>query len=570
MPDTPPLRRTAGLLVPVFALRHAADLGIGDTRAVHAAVDFCADLRLEVLQLLPIHETVGDHSPYNPISARALAPAYLELTPEAVPGLTRDALEAAAPAAWLAQLRAGPVKHNSVHALKLQILLAAHRSFCAAPPDAAAAEFQQFREANEDWLRPYTLFRLLIREYEGNPDWAGWRPEHQTLAAAEAWFARHPDQAQLARVREGLAFIQWIAWRQWTAVHEHARTKGVRLMGEMSYGVGRCSVDVWAHPDLFDFEWYVGTGPIAYFDTNKDSERWGQNWGLPPYRWENHRSTGFAWLRGRVAGERQFFDICRLDHLRGYFRAHMFPWPGGVVHTEFATLTPEQAKLRTGGRLPRYVPGPDEDPVTARMNELQGRELIALIEQAAGGMKLFAELMGDMPDYMRRALDDLELANLTFPQMERNADRTLRPRETFRPLSLATYATHDHAPIAAVYTGLLAAAAQDPGGTAATDLRELLSFAGWRGEPPATFTDDLHAALVRALFDTPCELAVLLSSDLLGIPQRFNLPGTYGAGTWAERLEFPLPEFRTHGVFAKRIDRVRVLVTETGRAGRPQ
>ncbi|MFT3830805.1 MAG: 4-alpha-glucanotransferase [Opitutaceae bacterium] len=562
-----PLHRTAGLLVPVFALRHAADLGIGDTRAVREAVDFCAQQRLAVLQLLPIHETVGDHSPYNPISARALEPAYLALEPGAVPGLTAEMLEAAAPTAWVAQLRSGKVKHNSVHALKLQILLAAHRAFTAQPGDEAlVAEFQRFREQQEDWLRPYTLFRLLVREYEGNPNWAEWRPEHQTLATAEAWFARHPDQAQLARVREGLAFVQWVAWRQWNALREHASAKGVRLMGEMSYGVGRCSVDVWANPDLFDFEWYVGTGPIAYFDTNKDSERWGQNWGLPPYRWENHRSTGFAWLRGRVAGERQFFHICRLDHLRGYFRAHMFPWPGGVIHTEFATLTAEQAKLRTGGRLPRYVPGPDEDPVTARMNDLQGRELIGVVQQAAGDMELFAELMGDMPDYMRRALDDLHLANLTFPQMERNADRTLRPPETFRALSLATYATHDHAPIAAVYAGLLEDAAKDPGGVAATDLKELLAFAGWTAAPPPTLTDELHAALVRALFATPCELAVLLSSDLLGIPQRFNLPGTYGAGTWAERLEFPLPEFRAHGVYGRRLEHVSQLVDETGRA----
>jgi 4-alpha-glucanotransferase len=567
MSRSAPTHRTAGLLVPVFALRHADDLGIGDTRAVREAIDFCAELRLAVLQVLPIHETIGDHSPYNPISARALEPAYLALDPAAVPGLTAEMVATAAPAAWLSQLRSGKVKHNSVHALKLQILLAAHRAFTGhADDDALVAEFRNFREQQENWLRPYTLFRLLVREYEGNPNWGEWRPEHQSLDGAEAWFARHPDRKQLTRVREGLAFVQWVAWRQWREVRAYATGKGVRLMGEMSYGVGRCSVDVWAHPELFDFEWYVGTGPIAYFDTNKDSERWGQNWGLPPYRWENHRSSGFAWLRGRVAGERQFFHICRLDHLRGYFRAHMFPWPGGVIHTEFATLTVEQAKLRTGGRLPRYVPGPDEDPVAARMNDLQGREIIGVIQETAQDMQLFAELMGDMPGYMRQALDDLRLANLTFPQMERNADRTLRPKGSFRVLSLATYATHDHAPLAAVYVGLREEAATDPGGMAATDLKELLAFVGWTGTPPPSLTDELLTAFVRALFETPCELAVLLSSDLLGIPQRFNLPGTYGTGTWAERLEFALPEFRAHGVYGKRLDHVRQLVEETGRA----
>lgn len=562
-----PTHRLAGLLVPVFALRHADDCGIGDTRAVRDAIIFCAEQKLAVLQLLPIHETVGDHSPYNPISSRALSPALLTLDPREVPGLTTELLEASAPAAWREQLRDGNVKHNSVQPLKLQILLAAHRAFrSGAADEALRAEFQRFQEERAAWLPAYTLFRLLVREYEGNPNWSEWRPEHRSLATSEAWLARHPDREHLAQGREGFAFVQWVAWRQWRAVREQADARGVLLMGEMSFGVGRCSVDVWAHPELFDLGWHVGSNPIAYFDTNKDSERWGQNWGLPPYRWENHRSTGFAWLRARIATERQFFHLCRLDHLRGYFRAYMFPWAGGVQHTEFATLTAEQAKQRTGGLLPRFVPGPDDDPVAARMNDLQGREIIGVIQEAAGDMGLFAEIMGAMPDYMRQALEDLRLANLTFPQMERNPDRSLRTKETYRVLSLATYATHDHAPLAAAYAGLYEAANREPDGTSRRDLQALLAAIGWHDTPPATLTDELLAAFVRALFETPCILAVLLVSDLLGTPQRFNLPGTYGAGTWSERLEFPLAEYRTHPGFRRRLETARELIGTCGRA----
>src|SRR6185369_17054903 len=132
-----PQQKRAGLLVPVFALRHAHDFGIGDTLAVSEAIDFCATNGFALLQILPIHETVGDHSPYNPISSRALSPALLALTEEAVPGLIASERDRAAPDSWLAQLRAGPVKQNSVQPLKLQILLAAHRSFRAAhSPDS--------------------------------------------------------------------------------------------------------------------------------------------------------------------------------------------------------------------------------------------------------------------------------------------------------------------------------------------------------------------------------------------------------------------------------------------------
>lgn len=567
MPVLDPKQKAAGLLVPVFALRQAHDFGIGDTLAVREAIDFCATQGFAVLQLLPIHETVGDHSPYNPISSRALAPALLALTAEEVPGLDGVDLKAAAPESWLAQLRAGPVKQNSVQPLKMHVLLAAHRAFRVQHPGEEtelAREFAQFQRSNS-WLPGYTLFRLLIREYEGNPDWTEWRPEHQAFSTAETWFNRHPARDYLASLREGYAFVQWVAARQWRAVRAHADTRGVRLMGEMSFGVGRCSADVWASRELFDLDWSLGTPPVVYFDTNKDSERWGQNWGLPAYRWENHRSSDFGWLRGRLAGEKQFFHLCRLDHLRGYFRGYMFPWSGGAVHAEFAKLSDEEARERTKGRLPRFVPGPDDQPTSARLNELQGRELIGVMQEAAGDMQLVAELMGEMPAYMRQTLEDLALANLSFPQLERKPDRSLPRRESLRPLSLVAYGNHDHAPIATWYRRLVDDARADPQGTAAKDIGALLEFAGWKEAPPESLDEGLLAALQRALFETPCFLAVLMSSDLFGTTQRFNLPGSYGAGTWSERLEFPLREYASHAHYGPRLAKARELIAATGR-----
>jgi len=563
-----PSKKYAGLLAPVFALRRPDDLGIGDTQAVREAIDFCAAHRFSVLQTLPIHETIGDHSPYNPISSLALSPGLLTLSEEEVPGLTRAMLREAAPESWLARLRTGSVKHNSVQPLKLQILLSAHRNFRRIHPadGPLGREFAEFQKREASWLPEYTLFRLLVREYEGNSNWTEWRPEHQSPRGAEAWLTRHFDRERLESVREGLAYIQWIGWRQWSAVREYADRKGVQLMGEMSFGVSRCSVDVWANPELFDLDWNMGTRPIVYFDTNKDSERWGQNWGLPAYRWENHRTSDFAWLRARVSGERKFFHICRLDHLRGYFRGYMFPWPGGARHAEYATLTEEEAKLRSGGKLPRFVPGPDEDPVSAQRNDLQGREIVSVIRQAAQDMYLFAEIMGNMPDYMRRALDDLAIASLTFPQLERNPDRSLQPSSRYRQLSLAAYANHDHAPLAAYYLHLQQQIRKDPNGTAAIDLANLLKLAQWHGEPPAGLNDELLSGLQRALFETPCLLAVLMTSDLLGTPLRFNLPGSYGAETWSERLEFPLAEHERHATYGKRIATATRLIEETGRS----
>lgn len=150
--------------------------GWGDTRAVRESIDFCAENLFSVLQILPIHETFGDHSPYNQISSRAPYPYYIYLDPAEVPGLSADDLERAAPEAWLAQLRTGIVKHGSVHPLKAQILQLAWHRFRRNGDPGLLGEFETF-----------ILIEWGIREY--------W---HRVYA-----------------------FAQWVTHRQWSGVREY-------------------------------------------------------------------------------------------------------------------------------------------------------------------------------------------------------------------------------------------------------------------------------------------------------------------------------------------------------------
>jgi 4-alpha-glucanotransferase len=59
---------------------------------------------------------------------------------------------------------------------------------------------------------------------------------------------------------------------------------------------------------------------------------------------------------------------------------------------------------------------------------------------------------------------------------------------------------------------------------------------------------------------------VLMSSDLLGSPQRFNLPGSYGSQTWSKRLEYSLAEFERHPIYGVRISEAQRLIGETERS----
>jgi 4-alpha-glucanotransferase len=256
--------RLAGTLIPVFALRHEDDFGIGDTRAVREAISFHAEHKLGLLQVLPVNETGADNSPYNAISSVALDPLYLTLTPALVPGLTRDALEELFPESLKKELQSGPVQYHRVKLLKLEILSRAYIEFEAADLQEGtddAYDFQAFVENNMGWLPGYTLFRTLLNEYGGNALWHDWAPEHQDLAKAETWLADCADKDELVRYRQFTAYVQWVAWKQWTEVRAWADRHGIRLIGDIPFGVSKYSADVWSERELFDLEWSGGAPP---------------------------------------------------------------------------------------------------------------------------------------------------------------------------------------------------------------------------------------------------------------------------------------------------------------------
>ena len=49
--DLPPEKKIAGVLAPLFALRHEDDLGIGDIEALREFIDWAAEIGFKLVQL---------------------------------------------------------------------------------------------------------------------------------------------------------------------------------------------------------------------------------------------------------------------------------------------------------------------------------------------------------------------------------------------------------------------------------------------------------------------------------------------------------------------------------------
>ena len=300
-PDTP----IAGVLAPLFALRSESDLGIGDTESLREFVEWAAAIGFRLVQLLPINETGNDNSPYNAISSVAIDPTTIAVTPVDVPDLSAEDFAGILSEVDLGALQAGPVNYREVKPLKRRLLETAFESFSA---DAwkrnttRARQFRQWLKAQAGWIEGYALFRTLMDENGGSEMWDTWPETQQTLETARVWLAR-----QKPAIRKGLEkkmrffqYVQWIAFTQWQKLKAWCDAKGVALMGDVPIGVSYYSSDVFSNPSIFDLTWSGGAPPEKVFKSDPFTEKWGQNWGVPLYRWDVLRNENFAWWRQRV------------------------------------------------------------------------------------------------------------------------------------------------------------------------------------------------------------------------------------------------------------------------------
>ncbi len=556
-------------MVPVFALRYENDFGIGDAEAVRQAISFCARQKLGLLQLLPINETGDDNSPYNAISSVAIDPVYLTLTPEQVPGLQAETLAEMVPGKLRAELQSGPVRYRQVKQLKLEILSHAYVEFEAVDLETGtdlAYEFQAFVQDNMGWLPGYTLFRTLLNEYSNNALWHEWIPEHQTLADAELWLNSAAEREELVRYRQFTAYVQWIAWRQWAEVRAWADANRVRLVGDIPFGVSRFSADVWAEHELFDLTWSGGAPAEPFFDGNEFLRRWGQNWGIPLYDWPMHRAQNYAWWRQRITAIGLIFHGFRIDHVVGFFRIYGFPWMP-QQDAEYAHLSAEEAKVKAGGREPHFIPRPDDTEEDAALNCAEGEALLRMIQETAGATAVVAEDLGVVPKYLPALLEKLGIPGFAIPQFIVDPEtREYIPRDEMPELSIATWGTHDHAPLVTWYQDLTRRWRGPEGHEAWLDLQRLMRFLGAdEKEPPVFLTDPLHEAFIRSLLEARSCWTIFVISDIFGVDWRFNAPGTATDDNWSQRLDRPLAAYADDPVIGPKL---RFLSEEIARTKR--
>jgi 4-alpha-glucanotransferase len=476
-------KRASGILLHPTSL--PGPYGIGDLGPpAHAFVDWLASTGCSLWQVLPLGPTGYGDSPYQCFSAFAGNP-YL-ISPDF---LLRDDFLHPDDLTEKVDFPDGRVDYGRVIPWKLNLLERAFIRF-RSDPGPARQDYDRFCAENVAWLPDYALF-MALKEANGGGDWGRWPAElrkRDPASIAEAG-QRHADA--VAR----FTFYQFVFFRQWMELREHAHKLGVRIIGDLPIFVAYDSADVWRRPELFhldadDRPTVVAGVPPDYFSPT------GQLWGNPLYRWEAHQATGYAWWMERFKAALRLVDIVRLDHFRGF--AGYWEVPAGSPTAEAG----------------RWVPGPGADFFRAL-----DRNLDDCLAAPTTTLPIIAEDLGEITTDVIALRDQFDLPGMKILQFGFSG-----PDNPFLP--------HNYPPNCVTYTG-----------THDNDTAR-----GWYETAPAherhfanrylkTDAAGFARDLIRAGWSSVAVFALAPMQDLLGLgtEARMNFPSRLG-GNWEWRM----------------------------------
>lgn len=475
----PLAERASGVLLHITSLPSA--WGTGDLGA--CAYDFVRRLQRagqrywQVLPLNPVEAIAGD-SPYYSVSSMAGNPLLVDLAALVDAGLL-SADEVIEPVAS----DTGRADFDRARSSKYPLLERAQQRFGEGGESAA---FREFCAREAYWLDDHALFCAIKTEYPGV--WSDWPPALRDRDPQALALARQRLASRVDREKRWQFFFFW----QWEALRAHAAAHGVCLFGDTPIYVSFDSVDVWAHPSLFQLDAQrrplaVSGVPPDYFSAT------GQLWNNPLYDWDALRASGYRWWRERMAALLRRFDVVRIDHFRGLAQYWAVPADAeSAVHGEWRDV-------------------PSHDFFDTLMRELDPFPVVA-------------EDLGTITPDVTALRDHYGFPGMVVLQFafgEDNPDNPYLP-ENHPGNAIAYLGTHDNDTV----LGWLQHEAD-----AATRAR-LCRYINCSGED-----GELVPRLVALLMSSPARIAIVTAQDLLALPgyARMNTPGRH-AGNWCWQL----------------------------------
>lgn len=304
------LTRGSGILLAISSL--PSSYGIGTLgNAAFRFVDLLVDLKQKYWQVLPIGPTSFGDSPYQAMSVFAGNPYLIDLDNLIDEGLLSQ--NEISSYKW-GNDRTG-IDYAVLFENRYKILRQAFGRF-----RREQEAFLKFQMEQKDWLEDYALFMAIKHEHH-DESWERWEEDLRKREPAALENSRE-------RLKEDICFwkfCQYEFYNQWKALKEYANTRGVRIIGDVSFYMGLDSADVWANQELFLLEPDGTPSCVAAAVPDKFSSH-GQVWGNPVYNWKRMEESGFLWWKRRILNRTKMFDVIRIDHFLGIVKDYTVPY----------------------------------------------------------------------------------------------------------------------------------------------------------------------------------------------------------------------------------------------------
>lgn len=465
-------------------------------------IDFLKEAGQTFWQLLPICPTGYGDSPYQSFSSYAGNPYFIDLALLEKQGFLKG--EEYRGIDW--ESTQDRVSYEALYEKRSPVLRKAAGRFLQKPP----REYEEFCEKNAYWLEDYACFMALKEAHQGAP-WQEWE-EPLRSGSPEALLAARKCYRDEIRFFKA---VQYLFFRQWEDMRRYANENGIRIIGDLPIYVSLDSVDVWIHPRLFQLDERKRPKEVAGCPPDGFSEE-GQLWGNPLFDWEYISLNDYAWWTDRIGYLCKVYDVLRIDHFRGFDSYYAIPYG------------------RKDAKEGRWKQGP-------------GMELFRAVERQIGRQPIIAEDLGFMTDSVKQLLREsgfpgMKVLEFAFDSRDGNS-REYLPHNYTRHC-VAYTGTHDND----TAVGWMSSAPSEDTVRAARYLR-------------LTKEEGYHWGMMRALWRSEADLAIVQAQDLLGLGSeaRMNVPATVG-GNWRWRA-------RSGSFTGELAARVRQEMSLTGRLG---
>lgn len=380
------------------------------------------------------------------------------------------------------------VNYGTLYKKRYPILQKAAHNFLKAPTE----EFWTFCRENEYWLSDFALFMALKDAHDGK-SWSEWEPGYRN----REWDAMARAMEEFEDKIQTWKVYQFFFYKQWNALKKYANAKEIEIFGDLPIYVSLDSVDVWAHPELFQLDDdkrpvdVAGCPPDAFSDD-------GQLWGNPLYNWDYMEQDNYSWWINRIDYLCKVYDILRIDHFRA-FEAYY------------------------------AIPSKDKTAKNGKWRKGPGMKLFHAIENTIGKKNIVAEDLGYLTKEVRDLLKESGFPGMKVLEFAFDADDPGKNE----------YLPHNHIPNCVAYLGT----------------HDNNTLVGWYEELTDTQkkyvkeylrigSGELHWEFINVLWESVADLAIAQMQDILGLDSsaRMNAPSTIG-NNWCWRVD---PSVFTH------------------------